>query len=234
MSTLITINAEVDELIQDDAGFLDTTEIDGFIQNQATTHYSRHKPYFHIVDLTGNGTYSYEIASGTFTYWKDEFSEIKWVRYPADEYQDPADEKIPREEFTIYENTTTKYLRFTTISPSSGKTIRVKYSAPHSVPATGNTTIYDADLGAFYNLAGAYCCIAMANKTAQNKDTTIGADAVAYRDKSDIYNSRAKALFDSYMKIIFPEIGAAAGQREFDTIYQGLGYGRLTHPEWAR
>jgi len=234
MSTLATINTEVDRIIKDNGGFLDTTDIDSFIQNQAVAHYSRHKPYFAITDISGDGTYSYEMTVTRFPYWKDGFSEIKWVRYPADEYQDPGAEKIDREDFTIYENASTKYLRFKTISPSAGKTIRTKYSGFHSVPATGDTTIYDADLGAFYNLVGAFCMMAMANRAGQNSESTIGADAVAYRDKSDVFGSRAKDLLKSYTDMIFPTVGAAIAQREFDTIYQELGYARLTHREWAR
>lgn len=233
MSTLATIKTAVDLLIQDDASFLDATDINSLIQNQAASHYTRHKPYLRKNDITGDGTYDYVIDNTNFPSWSDGFSEIKKVYYPAGEYQDPEDARIPREEFTIYETSSARYLRFTRTTPSGGKTIRVFYIAPHSVPDSGNTTIYDADLGPFYNLAGSYCCFAIANKMAQSSESTIGADAVAYRNKSDVFAARAKNLMKAYMDVMFPEVTAAIAFREFDTIYRELGYTRLTHPEWA-
>lgn len=231
MSQLSDYNAKVDAIIQDDAGKLSSAQIDDFIQKEATQLYSLHKPYEKVWDISAANTYDYAINATNFPGWSDGFSSIINVEYPAGEYQDPS--MIEFEAWEIYETSTTKYLRFIETTPGTG-TIRVRGTIPHSITAS-TSTVYDNDFGAFCNLAAAFCCGAIARKFAQTSDSTIGADAVAYRDKSDIYASRMKELTQAYVSYMFPENKKAAFvMREFDTIYGELGYARLTHPYWTR
>ncbi len=231
MSQLSDYNSKVDAIIQDDAGYLDSAEIDDFIQKEATQLYSQHKPFEKVNDIAAANTYDYAINGTNFPSWSEGFSYIINVEYPAGEYQDPS--MIEFENFDIYETSTTKYLRFLDTTPSTG-TIRVRYTIPHSITAS-TSTVYDNDFGAFCNLAAAFCCGALARRFAQVSDSTIGADAVAYRDKSDVYASRMKELTAEYVRYMFPENKKAAFvMREFDTLYGELGFGRLTHPYWTR
>jgi hypothetical protein len=235
MTTLAEFNTMVDRVLQDDDGKLTSDEIDGFIQTEATQLYSRHRPYSRITDMSASGVYSYEINTTTFPGWTVGFSAIKKVRYPADQYQNPKEEEVPFEEWAIYENTTKTYLRFLYVTPTAGYTIRAFYITPHSVPDAGTATIYSTDEGAFVNLAASFCAHAIAKYYGQTSDSTIGADAVAYRDKSDIWASRAKDLYKLYIDYMFPNhVEASMAMREFDTIYGELGLSRLTHKEWAR
>lgn len=234
MATKASILSDVQRILQDDATVLNpTTEITDVIQNEAVQLYSKHKPYLRVADLTADGTYDYTINTTNFPGWSDDFSHIQDVEYPAGEYQDPN--MTPFEEWMIYEDTTTKYLRFTETTPASGYTIRARYTTPHSVPDSGNATIYANDVGAFCNLAASLCAMAISNHYGQTSNSTITADAVAYRDKSDIWASRAKDLYKKYTELMFPDhIQAAMAFREFDTSFAALGYSRLTHPEWSR
>lgn len=231
MSILSDYNSAVDRILQDDSGFISSSEIDSFIGQSALQQYNKHRPLYLVADLTSNGGYDYEINTTNFPSWSTGFSSIVDIEYPAGEYQTPN--IIPREEWMIYETSTKKYLRFLEISPAT-YTIRVKYSAPHSITSQ-TSTVYANDFDAFCNLAAAFCAGAIARRYAENSDSTIGADAVAYRDKSDIWASRSKDLLKLYMDYMFPkEIDASLARREWDTIYDVLSYSRLTHPDWAR
>lgn len=236
MSTLATINARVQSILKLDPSpsILTSANIDSIIQEEAVQIYSKHRPYKRIGDITATNTYSYEINSTVLTGWEDEVSSISKILYPADEYQNPEDEEIPFEEWEIYEDTTKKYLRFIAETPSSG-TIRVFYSGLHSVPDSGNATIYANDLGAFYYLAASLGCNAVADYYGNTAQSAITADAVAYRDKSDVWGTRSKNNLERYIKHMFPDTVTAAGAfREFDTMYKELGYQRLTHKEYTR
>lgn len=231
MSQLSDYNSKVDAIIQDEAGFLDTTEIDDFIQKEATQQYSNHKPFERVADIAAANTYDYIINVTNFPSWSDGFSYIINVEYPAGEYQNPN--IIEFEAWEIYKTSTAEYLRFTETTPSTG-TIRPRYATPHSITAS-TSTVYDNDFGAFCNLAGAFCCGAIARRLGQSSDSTIGADAVAYRDKSDVFASRMKELVTAYVSYMFPDkIKASFTMREFDTVYGELGLSRLTHKYWTR
>ena len=231
MTTLANFNANVDIVLQDKDGKIATGSIDYFIQNSAVQQYSKDRPFKRIKDVASSGGYDYTITS-IFTGWIKGSSNIRQVEYPVDNNQNPN--YIPWEEWTIYEDTTNEILRFLKISPNSG-TIRVTYYTPHSVPNSDAATIYVNDEAAFVNLAASYCAQALANWYGEATDSTLGADAINYRDKSDIWNSRAKNLLQKYIDYMFPkEIGSASARKEFDTIYSSLGYTRLTHPSWSR
>lgn len=236
MSTLIELNAMVDRILQEpETAQISTAEIDAVIQTEAVQLYSKHRPLRKVSDISATSSYDYTINNTNFPSWVDGFSYIKNVEYPAGEYQDPKDAKTPFEEFEIYEDSTTQYLRFTRVTPTSGKTIRSTYFVPHSVPDSGEATIKATDIGAFANLASSLCAMAIANYFARTSESTIGADAVAYRDKSDVWAARAKDLYKKYVDYMFPgHLQAAMVMKEFDTVYGELGYSRLTHKEWAR
>lgn len=236
MSTKATILADVQRVVKLDAGLtiLSSGDLEDIIQTEAVQIYSKHRPYKRIKDLTANSTYSYEVNSTIFTGWEDEVSVITKVLYPADEYQNPEDEEIQFEDWEIYETASAKYLRFTAETPGSG-TIRVFYTSLHSVPDSGDATIYPNDVGAFTYLAASLAALAVADFYGNTSNSNIAADAVAYRDKSDVWGTRSNNLLAKYIKHMFPDNVLAAGAfREFDTMYKELGYQRLTHKEWTR
>ncbi len=231
MTTLANFNTLVTRILQDKDTKISSADYSLFIQNEATQQYSKHRAFKRTADLTASSAYDYELSVSNFTGWSDGFSVITRVEYPAGN-QIPS--IIPKNEWKVYENASTKYLRFLTITPSSD-TIRCNYITPHSVPDSGASTIYAADEGAFCNLAVAYIAGGIARWYGQAKDSTISADAIDYRDKSDIWESRSKNALQKYISFMFPkEIYPGVGVKEFDTIYGSLGYSRLTHPPWSR
>lgn len=226
--TLTDFNAVIDRNIKDGGGYMTSSEIDSMIGNELVQMYSKHRPCEKHSDISANGTYSYTINATNFPGWVDGFSQIKDVWYPAGESQNPDDDLIPFEEWTVYKTSSASYLRFIADTPSSG-TIRVKYVIPHTIGATvALTTIYDNDFVALVHLGSAFCLMALANRYAQTSDSTIGADAVAYREKSDIYAARSKDFYKMYMNYMFPDIEASGSLKEFDVNYP-TGDSRLTH-----
>ena len=79
--------------------------------------------------------------------------------------------------------------------------------------------------------AAGLALLVMGNKYSQTKESTIGADVVDYRSKSDICRALAKEQFNLYDKAIGKkeEATAAAIIREYDTTYPWGGE-LLTHP----
>ena len=235
MSQLSDYKDAVDRILQDkDRGDkLTDAQVNSFIDTDAVKIYSKHRPQNLAADISASNTYDYEINDTNLPSWIDKFSDIQDVEWPADESQKPN--TIPREEWMIYKKPSTEYLRFLRTTPNSG-TIRVWYTAPHTIGAS-SSTVPDNDFSPFCNLAASLCASAVARAYAENSDSTIGADAVVYREKSDIWATRAKELLKMYIDYIFPgdeELDGAFGQKEFDTIYGTLGLPRLTHPEWQR
>jgi len=229
MSTLSDFNARVEEIIQDDAGILQTGEIDNFIA-EAVKRYSHHRPLLKVHEVQGNGEYDYDLPSD----WSPGFSTITQVEYPAGQ-QVPS--IIPKEAWTfvlkLVDSTQTWKLRFLTLSPSPGNLIRLIYTLPHTVDSE-SSTVFENDFDAVCNLAASYCCGALSRKYAQTSEPTLGADVVNYSAKSSTYAARAKELFQSYLdQLGLSEVDASGGIKEFDT---GFIWGEeyLTHKSWQR
>lgn len=214
---------------------LTTAIIDAIIQTDAVVFHSKFKPYKKTADVSAGNSYLVTINNTNFPGWIDGFSDITFIEYPADEYQDPSDAEIPPEDWQYYEKSSIKYVRFLVDTPSTG-TIRFSYTVKHSIAAAAaDTLFYDNDFGAFCDLAAAICCRSIAAKFGFFTDSTMGADAVEYRNKSDVWASRAKNFLDSYMAFMFPdEVSPAFARREFDTMFSAINEQRLTHPASSR
>ena len=128
-------------LIRDNAEILKQAGIDDAIRS-SIDQYNIDKPHEKIDDITGDGTYDYDIVS-EFSDWSEGFSQILRVEFPAGTSQDPDDDLLDDTEWLIYDpGTGTKYLRFKDETPTSAQTIRVTYTIPHVLDDTAaNTTI---------------------------------------------------------------------------------------------
>jgi len=229
MSKLSDYNSRVDALVQDDAGFIESAEIDEAI-TMAVKRYSLHRPQEKAQEYAGDGGYDYDLPSD----WVQGFSRIVSVEYPYDE-QDPN--FIPKEEWTIFlklvGSTQTRVLRFLTTSPAAADSVRVVYTIPHLVDDS-SSTVYANDFEALSSLAASYVCGMLSRKFLQTSDSTIGADAVSYAAKSSAAASRAKELHHSYLDHLgLAETPASGGIKEFDTGFV-WGSEHLTHKSWQR
>ena len=220
-------NVRVDQIIQDAKPFLaGTGDIDSAITSALET-YNKDNPLIKVKSYTGDGGYDYNLPSD----WVDGFSGIVGdVEYPGGN-QDPY--FIAFEEWVIYQTESEKKFRFLNRSPSASETFILKYKAPHTLDDSVST-IYSDDEEALSYLAASLCLMAIANRMAQSKDSTIGADVVAYRAKSDVFASRAKEHLKKYTDHFFATepMKAAIMIKEFDTGFL-WGGSHLTHdPEY--
>jgi len=213
---------------------LPTATIDAIIQTDSTNIYSNHKPFMKTSDVSAGSSYSVTINDTNFPSWLEGFSDIKFIEYPADESQNPNDNEICFDGWQYYEASGVRYVRFLNITPSSG-TIRFTYNIKHSIAAAAvDTVFYDNDFAAFCDLAASICSISIASKFGYFTDSTIGADAVEYRTKSDIWRAIGKNFYDSYIRYMFPKISSSFMQKDFDTVYGELSLTRLTHASGTR
>ncbi len=220
------IKDKVDQTVKDTAGKLDPTERDNFIQ-EAVKIYSKHRPREVVKDIAGANAYDYSIGTNLAS-WIDDFSIIKSIEYPADQ-RDP--QYIDEDDFIIYKKESDLFIRFLADTPQATEKIRVTYTALHILSEALNT-IPLVDQDAVCNLAASLCSGALASYYAQTSDSTIGADSVNYRTKSQEYSSRAKdqkKLYMDHLGLKDGDVAPASVRKAVDVTYPG-GADRLTHP----
>lgn len=189
--TIAAFRAQVVLSIQDDANIIrpggtDYTTIDAKIQD-AIAIYSKDKPRKFSKQIAGDGTKIYDLPAE----WVEELSRIVEIEYPAGE--DPP-LIIAEETYSLYRDPTDGLkLRFLGYEPSTGENFNLFFLTTHTVSDTVST-VYDGDFYPVCNLASSYCLRTLAAHYAQTSESSIGADAVAYRDKSKQYTELAKEL----------------------------------------
>lgn len=194
---------------------------------EALLEYNRHAPLRLVKDINADGSYTYSFPSG----WVNDFSDIISIEYPAGTCQNPEDAFIAPEKYGEYRDATTRKLRFYEITPAAGNIIRVTFTAQHSIATT--STVYPNDAEAVYALAAAFCCFDLARRYAQDSESSIAADAVDRRGKSEKYLSVGKSLVNEFA-VHFgldkdAEVVAASANKNLDLMYPDkVDY--LTHP----
>ena len=213
-------------ILQDDAGVLDSddTELKALLSDAVNLIYEKDRPRLKVHELTGDGAnYDFDLPADFIA----GYSMILKVEYPAGS-QSPV--YMAQEDYAVYDNGTAKKFRFLVDTPGSGEKALLIYTCPHNLNESENT-VYEGDFDAVCHLTAGIALLVMGNKYSQTKESTIGADVVEYRAKSDICRALAKEQFNLYDKAIGKkdEATAAALIREYDTSYPWGGE-LLTHP----
>jgi hypothetical protein len=172
--------------VKDDSGkLLDPTDFDANIV-QALKRYSKHRPHLVVEDLTGNATHDLPLPVG----WCDGLSSIINIEYPVgavpETLLDPSD-------WLYYRTPTGQKLRLSTLAPGITETIRVLYNALHT-----EATLPEVDEEAVANLAASLCLRQLATAYGQTGDSTIQADVVNYRSKTDEFRRLADSFETLY------------------------------------
>lgn len=224
-------------LVNDKAGKLvDFADYDTLIGQAIKGRYSQDRPLVKAKDYAGDGvTYQLTLpaASGSpAAYgWIEGFSTVASVEYPSGER--PPLMLDPREISVDWISNTTKKLILAETTPATGQTARLLYTTQRVVEADVLLT----DIDAVIKLSAAFCCRALAGLYAQTSDSTLGADVVNYRTKSQEYTS----LADKFQKDYESQMGrdaeqspaAAGGFVNWDTRLQ-TGYDHFAHPRRGR
>lgn len=225
--TYAEFKERVFDIVRDDANKLIPEEKERFIQ-EAVRIYSKHRPREIVKDIAGDGTYDYSIATN-LTSWVKGFSLIKSIEFPADE-REPS--YLDEDDWIIYEKEAGQYIRFLSDTPAATQKIRAIYTALHVLSDSQNT-IPESDQDAICNLAASLCSGALASIYAQTSDSTITADSVDHRSKSQEFSSRAKIQKQTYLNHLGlkeGDIAPASAMKDLDVNYP-WGEDRLTHPK---
>jgi len=196
---------------------------------EAVREYGRDKPRVMVEDVSGDGGQYYQLgSSGVLTSWANDFSQILAVDYPAADVDDDEEpEFLEDEDFTVYRVAgSTRYLYFPNHAPASGEAARVWYTTYYEFDSSNETETPTGDFDAICTLAGAICCEWLAVRYGQHSDSTIGADVVNRRNKSDVYASRAKDLRRRYMQELLGQGGEQPAAAFVGDIDMGWGFER--------
>jgi len=192
----------VTDLLREDAALIKPDEELRAIA-MAVYRFSKDNPREVTDDISADGGYSYTLPD----LWVDGFSRIISVEYPAGE-QDPA--FLEECDYGIYDDGSTKKLRFWNFSATSGYTIRLKFTTTWTV-TTSATTIEDKDAVAVANLAASICLRQLANHYAQTSKPSLDVDVIDYSRKSVEVTMLADVLENVYRDYMgIPRIGARA------------------------
>ena len=189
MATWADIKKNVDDMLQDKDDVVSETAMNRHIDTALTFH-NKNKPRTVIGDISGDGSYDYDLPAD----YEADFSVIYSVEYPAGE-------RIPTyledEDWMIYRSATATYkLRFLNDTPNATETIRIEYSIRWTY---GNITSLPVnDVKPFAYLVAALAAAAISLYYAQSGDGTVDVDVVDYEDKSSLYSKRSRELFAQY------------------------------------
>ena len=225
MTTLADLRAKVIATVRDDSQKLVNPDDYDRAINAALRKYSLHRPDYATTDIAGNGTHDLALPTG----WVDGYSMISSAEYPIG--QVPS-ELLANDEVDIYRSPTALKIRLRDVAPAAAESVRLTFTIQRSA-----ATVPDNDIDAVAWLSAALCCEDLANAFAQSTDSSIAADSVDYRDKSQKFASRAKRLMQLYKEHLGLKdndtVTPASVVSDIDVGYPGGG-GRLTHPRWMR
>jgi hypothetical protein len=227
--TLASITTKTATVIQDVSSFL-SSAADGEIEQairEALERYSNDAPREIVADIAGDGS-TYDLTLPA-TYI-DGASRIVSVEYPAGE-RTPL--YVDANEWTIYRTSSTTKLRLVSSTPGTGQTVRVVFTAMHTLKDLDSataTTIPARHTYAVVNLAAAHCLFMLANRFLHEQESTLNADSVNRSSKSDEARRIGGALIRRYQEAIGAQSGErpALAVRDWDAAVYG-GIGALTH-----
>jgi hypothetical protein len=183
-----------------------TCDVDRAILS-AKEQYEKLRPREVTLKIAGNNGFDYAITA--LTGFVDGGSSILAVQYPF-LLTDQVPAPLPSEWYALYRTDLGLFLRFLVHQPLASEFFLVTFTAQHTVNST-TCTIPVADEEAFKDLAAANCCDMLAALYAKDVDSSISADAVDRRTKSDTYRSMAaryRSFWDAKMQT--GSAGAAA------------------------
>lgn len=161
----------------------------------ALEQYQKVRPLQKTVKVTGTGAFDYAAATA-LTGFIDGFSVVVDVAYPyATTDQNLA--VLERDEWGLVRLDTGLQLRFFVARPASTEFFLASYTAPHTLSAAAST-VPATDDEALSDLGAAFSCDQLAALYAKDVDSSLGADAVDRRGKSDNYRSMAASYRKSY------------------------------------
>jgi hypothetical protein len=181
---------------------------------EAVKEYSKRRPYNQTTKETADGTQLFALPSD----WDIELSRISQVEYPIDS-NPPA--YIENSKYEVVQLDTGYTGRFIgEYYPSNGQFFYLRYTKRH-VLNDSSSTIPDAHKDAVANLAASISCHTLADLYSHTANSSIEADAIAYREKGDMFASRAKDLRKLYDNVVKEETSGMIGEIDTPSYWEG-------------
>jgi hypothetical protein len=199
---------------------------------EAVKDLARFRPRLLVGDIVGNGTSTYTLPAG----WVVDVSSLLSLEFPLG--NDPPT-YLEESDWTLYRSaSTTVQLRLVRELPSASQTMRLLYTAPHTLGSTpATTTLTAVDEEPALNKAASLCCTWLAAYYAQQGQASLAADVTNHESKSRTYRDLAKdfqRLYNEALGIDTKDgqapVKAASAVGDWDNSYP-WGEDRLTHPQ---
>lgn len=227
MSTLVSLIARAKSLAQDHAEHASEGDWDGAFR-EALSIYNRDSPRQIVEDNSGDGSaYDFPLAG-----FDPSISSVVSVEYPADQRLPVL---LDASAWMVYQRPDGPVLRMLHRTPATGESVRITYSAAHSISGFNDadtTTIPGAHLEALVALTASQVLRRLANRFLHEQDNAIlHGDQVDRLSKSDEARKRARELEEMYRRIVGlrNKPSAAGAVLDWDTSFSGTGVDHLTH-----
>jgi hypothetical protein len=231
--------AEIPNVIVGDMSYV--PNINALVVRAIIERYSADSPLYIVSDIEGNGTNYIPLPEAPgegddLPVFEPNFSVIQTMEFPIG--QQPP-QLIVDSDFRIYRApgvADTILINFDT--PNTGDNVRCTWSARH---LPDGSTVPDKDFYAVTDFAASLAAEVLASHYVSVGDSTMSADVVNYRSKSQEMFSVAKALRKRYYNHMGIEEGAT-GEAEVGPAFalgnqyleQNSGVDRLVHGKYTR
>jgi hypothetical protein len=232
--------AEIPNVLSDDATRVTPDQWTALVVRAIKERYSQDAPLEIVSDVEGNGTTYLPLpvapGAGTLPVFEPEFSIIKHIEFPIG--QKPP-QLILDSDLRVYRApgvAPTILINFDT--PSAGNFLRVTWTARH---LADGSTVPDKDFYALTDLAASLGAEKIASFYVGTGDSTLQADVVNYRSKSQEMLNVAKVLRKRYYNHMGVDEGST-GEVEVGPAFalgnqyleQNSGVDRLVHGKYTR
>jgi len=234
---------KIPDAIEDDAAYLGGTTgtlLPALVVRTIVQRYSQDRPLDVVSDVPGNGTNYLDIpvapGSGSdVPVFEPEFSTVRSIEYPI-EQQPP--QMVLDSDFRVYRAPSGYKLLINFDTPIVGDVCRVTWTARH---LADGSTVLDRDFYAVVDYAASLAADRLASRYVQTGDSTIQADVVNYRSKSQEMLTIAKNLRKRYFNHMGIDEGANGSNEQAPAfalghqyLEQNSGVDRLVHGKYTR
>ena len=230
---------EIPNVLSDDAGHL-SGNYAPFVGRAIIQRYSQDAPLSIVSDVEGNGTNLLDlpVAPGEgsdLPVFEPDFSTIESIEYPIG--QQPP-QLVLDSDLRVYRTPSGYQILLNFDAPPVGDSLRVTWTARH---LADGSTVPDKDFFAVVDFAASLAAEKLASFYVGTGDSTIQADVVNYRSKSQEMLGIAKALRKRYYNHMGVDENVQGGDESAPAfalgnqyLEQNSGVDRLVHGKYTR
>ena len=235
---------EIPNVLSDDGdrlGGTGGTVLPAMVERAIIQRYSQDAPLYIVSDIEGNGTNNLPLPvapgeGGDLPVFEPDFSVIETVEYPIG--QQPV-QFVLDSDIRLYRTPTGYQIMLNFDAPPVGDSLRVTWTARH---LADGSTVPDKDFYAVVDFAASLAAEKLASFYVGTGDSSIQADVVNYRSKSQEMLNIAKSLRKRYFNHMgIDENAAGTGDEQTPAIAfgnqfleQNSGVERLVHDKYSR